>query len=83
MTITTRQGNTYQRYAWTGGDTPRGQILTTEFKQLRSAFFREYVGECGGLDLWKFADGTGTSCTERARIFWSWANLDAWRTLHN
>lgn len=75
--ITTKYG-TYARYAWTGGDTPRNATLTPQFIALRSVFFREYVSECGGLDLWKCA---GTSCMQRARIFWNWANLDAWSTL--
>jgi hypothetical protein len=81
MTITTKSGKTYERRAWTGGDVP---IVTSEatraFKELRSAFFRESLRECGGLDLWKCA-GTGSS--ERVRIFWNRASLDAWRTLTN
>jgi len=54
--------------------------LVTErvFAGVRSLLFREYVSECGGLDLWECAE---TSRWERARLFWNRANLDAWRTL--
>lgn len=48
-----------------------------EFRELRKAFFREQLSECGGLDLWACA---GTTALERARIFWNRAHLDAWAT---
>lgn len=84
FTITTPKGATYNRRAWTGGDSPSHaeRRSNSEFKQLRTAFYREQVAECGGLGLWACA---GTSVLERARIFWNRANGDAWRTLdaHN
>lgn len=71
--------DTIPRHAWTGGDTPTPQDRQGRmFRALRRRFFREYVGECGGLDLWKCA---GTGSIERARILWNRADLDAWRTL--
>lgn len=78
---TNQHGHTYRRHAWTGGDVPTATEKTySDFRKLRRIFFREYLAECGGLALWKWSDGTGTGCMERARIFWKWANLDAWRT---
>jgi hypothetical protein len=51
-------GKTYQRHAWTGGDTPKGISETgendREYRVLRSAFFRELLENCGGLGAWKF-----------------------------
>ena len=79
MTITTKSGKVYDRFAWCGGQVPsRTNKQSVEFRELRSAFFREQVQECGGLDLWKCA---GTSSIERARIFWNRANLDTFKTL--
>ncbi len=77
--IETRDGRSYPRWAWTGGDTPeRGdRRVRPLYRQLVSAFFRESLRECGGLDLWKCA---GTGSLERARIFWNQARLDGWRT---
>ena len=71
--------DTISRHCWTGGDTPTKEDKAGRlFRALRRRFFREYVGECGGLDLWKCA---GTGSIERARILWNRADLDAWRTL--
>jgi hypothetical protein len=69
----------YARVTWTGGDHPPLVHIQTssEFRAVRSHYFREYVRECGGLDLWQCA---GTSPLERARILWNRATLDAWRT---
>jgi hypothetical protein len=78
-TISTRTGLTYNRRAWAGGDTPPKGHKCPEFKALRAAFFRDYLSECGGLDLWECA---GTSALDRARIFWGNSTLDAWRTLN-
>jgi hypothetical protein len=79
-TITTKSGKTYNRRAWTGGDSaPRG-FRCKEYRQLRSAYFREQIADCGGLDLWACA---GTSPLERARIFWGRASCDAWRTVNS
>jgi hypothetical protein len=64
---------------WTGGSTPtNADKAKPEFRALRSELFREQLRQCGGLDFWKCA---GTSCIERARIFWNRATLDAWATL--
>ena len=85
------------RRAWTGGDTPPPGFRNRcpDYRRLVTAFFREQLQQCGGLDLWKFhsprreegdrlvtssATFTGTGCIERARIFWNRARLDAWRT---
>lgn len=78
--IQTKNFNVYKRHAWTGGDSaPKGfRRENKEFRELVSAFFREQLEECGGLDYWKCA---GTSSMERARIFWNRAMGDAWRTL--
>ena len=56
------------------------QVLITArvFAGIRSLLFREYVRECGGLDLWECA---GTTRWDRARLFWNRATLDAWRTV--
>lgn len=67
------------RRAWTGGTTPDVEDKADlTYRALRSLFFRESLQDCGGLDLWKCA---GTSCMERARIFWNRATLDAHATL--
>lgn len=77
--IETKKGQVFNRNAWTGGDTaPKSERKMNQvFRELVTAFFQEYLRECGGLDLWKCA---GTSAMERARMFWNWAKLDAWRT---
>lgn len=68
-----------RRHAWTGGGVPtKADKATSRFKELRRLFFREQLKMCGGLDLWACA---GTSATERARIFWNQATLDAWATI--
>jgi hypothetical protein len=73
-------GKSYRRRAWTGGDVPSAiDKRNHAFRALRSFFMREQLRECGGLDYWKCA---GTSCMERARIFWGRATFDAWRTLN-
>lgn len=57
LTIKTKSGEVYQRIAWTGGDTPPDFAKNSKkFRELRSAFFREYLGLCARLDLWKFTD---------------------------
>lgn len=70
----------YNRKAWTGGDTPKDDLLFSdaEYLGLVKFFFREQLKECGGLDLWACA---GTSALDRARIFWNRAKLDAYATL--
>lgn len=79
-TIQTDTGKTYQRMAWTGGDTPDKLFPVTPDEQaLVMAFLNESIALCGGLDLWECA---GTSAQERLAIFQNRANLDAWRTLH-
>jgi hypothetical protein len=71
----------YTRTVWTGGTTPtRGDKRRGDLRRYRGEFFREYVRECGGLDLWECA---GTSALERARIFWNRATLDAWATVRD
>lgn len=79
--IATRNGHVFKRFAWTGGDGPIPHLRRKcpVYRALVSAFFRESLAECGGLNLWKCA---GTSALERARIFWNRARLDAWRTLN-
>ncbi len=72
---------TINRVTWTGGDAPtKADKKGVEFRSLRHDFFREYVGECGGLNLWACA---GTSALERARIFWNRAGYDAYATLRS
>lgn len=72
-------GKVYRLRAWTGGDSPGPEDKSGEaYRLVRRSLFREQLKECGGLDLWKCA---GTSCMERARIFWNRASLDAWRTV--
>lgn len=71
-----QQVASFPRVAWTGGDSPSKETIKNKlFRQVRLAYFREDVGECGGLDLWACA---GTSALERARIFWGRATADAW-----
>ena len=65
------------RHAWTGGDTPPRRFNHPKYRELRHAYFRDQIADCGGLDLWVCA---GTSVLERARIFWVRARGDAWRT---
>ena len=73
-------GKTFQRIAWTGGDTPtKESFRNSEFRSLVRAYFDDQIRDCGGLDLWACA---GTSALERARIFWNRAKLDAHRTLN-
>lgn len=55
--ISTKSGKVYNRVAWTGGDTPtKEQAAEKDFQELRSAFFRESLKDCGGLDFFKFTD---------------------------
>lgn len=77
--IRTKGGFVYSRRAWTGGDAAPANFRRENktYRRLVSAFFRESLSECGGLDLWKAA---GTGSMERARIFWDRAKLDAWAT---
>lgn len=70
---------TFDRVAGSGRPTKEAKT-TVAFKALRRFFFREELGICGGLDLWKCA---GTGAIERARIFWNRAEADAWATLQN
>jgi hypothetical protein len=78
--ITTSTGKTYQRTAWTGGDTPDKLFPVTPDEQaLVMAFLNESISLCGGLNLWECA---GTSAQDRFAIFQNRATLDAWRTLH-
>jgi hypothetical protein len=79
MKITTKQGLTYERRAWTGGDKPDvnfGKDPTE--KDLIAAYYNDQVVDCGGLDLWECA---GTTAMERVEIFMNRAIFDAWRTL--
>lgn len=74
-TITTQDGKTYNRIAWTGGDRPPADFVRTrEFQQLRSAFFREQVGEW--RNYWKDSPDADTRKTFQRR-----AIMDAWATL--
>ncbi len=69
----------WPRTAWTGGDSPtRSHKQNPRFRELRRAFYRQQVRECGGLSLWACA---GTSSLDRARIFWNRANGDAHATI--
>ena len=72
------------RHAWTGGDAPTRENWRAfpELRTLTRYMFRESHITCGvPLDYWKCA---GTSSLERARILWSNAKFDAFRTLqHN
>lgn len=79
--IQTRDLKVYNRRAWMGGKTPEKNLIrkNSEFRNLVSAFFREELRDCLGLDFWKCA---GTSGMERARIFWNRAKLDAFATLN-
>jgi hypothetical protein len=71
-------GITYQRRAWTGGDTPRPDALIPEARnafggircQLYREQWREYVG------YWYEAPGSDVRQT-----FWRRATYDAWRTI--
>ncbi len=66
----------FHRVAWTGGSVPGSEVIARQdFRAMRSVLFREFLLECGGLDLWVCA---GTGALERARIFWNQATLDAW-----
>ena len=69
-----------ERVCWTGGSCPPIGYKDLRFKKLRSAYFREQLLECQGLGLWKCA---GTSCMERAHIFWNRASFDAWATIRD
>ena len=71
-------GRVLDRVAWTGGSTPAQGYADANYRHVRRIFFRESLRICGGLDLWACA---GTTALERARIFWSQARLDAWRTI--
>lgn len=71
-------GKVYARFAWTGGDWPKKEDMSREFRKIRSAYFRDMVKNCGGLNFWT---DCGTSAMDRARIFWNRSNGDAWRTL--
>jgi hypothetical protein len=75
----TVNGKTYQRYAWTGGDTPRDdeEKHNPDYAALVEWYYNEQVEDCGGLDLWECA---GTSVEDRKAIFRNRARLDAWRT---
>lgn len=66
------------RKTWTGGSTPPKGCNDFGYLILRRIYFREYLNECGGLDLWACA---GTSPLERARILWNRAKLDAWASV--
>jgi len=73
--------NGMPRRAWTGGDLPPNGIRTDkQYRDTVSAFFREALRDCGGLDLWTCA---GTSVMDRARMFWNRAKLDAWATVRH
>jgi len=71
-------GQTFDRVAWTGGDTPPRRHRGREYRAIRRAYFRESLADCGGLGLWACA---GTTALDRARIFWRWAAADSWRTV--
>lgn len=83
--IITRHGDLFERIAWAGGTAPKAGISNNSifgeaYRDLRKAFFREYVKECGGLDLWSCA---GTSALQKARTLRKHASYDAWATLRN
>lgn len=70
----------FERFTWTGGDTPPKRFRDPDFLALRRFFWREQLAEAGPLDLWACA---GTTPLERARMFWNSATLTAWRTFTN
>jgi hypothetical protein len=71
-------GQTFERVAWTGGDTPPRRHRGREYRAIRRDYFREFLADCGGLNLWECA---GTTALDRARIFWNQARLNAWATI--
>lgn len=71
-------GKAFSRHAWTGGDKPPRRYGCADFRAVRRVYFREFVADCGGLNLWECA---GTTALDRARIFWNQARLNAWRTV--
>jgi hypothetical protein len=71
-------GQTFDRAAWTGGDTPPRRHRGRDYRAIRREYFREFVRDCGGLGLWACA---GTTALGRARLFWNQARLNAWRTV--
>jgi len=77
LTTVTVDGITYNRIAWTGGDSHKRIKSTPLFLKIRRAYFRESLRLCGGLNLWECA---GTTSLERARIFWNQAHMDACAT---
>lgn len=76
-TITTRDGTTYTRTAWTGGDTVSAQVAASRpFRQLQAAFYQEQLTD------WKNYWGDLPDADTR-KIFIGRARADAWATLRD
>lgn len=83
MTIETDFG-TFQRKAWTGGDTPNAEFEKTVVgRQLLTFFINDQINDCGGLEgtlNWLMG---GQTLDEKMAIFRNRALLDAWATFNN
>ena len=69
-----------ERRAWTGGDTPQRAVVLADtptgrlYRYVRRVFFWEQLRD------WRSFWGDMPNL-DTARIFWTRASLDAWRTL--